>query len=87
MSGKNRRLSVTAVSAARDEILELIENLVDRMTLIQSQEFLGELVTDVGNILDNVDDTIQSIRADTECTCKERGKTGLHSLKCAKRKR
>lgn len=82
-----KRISRTAISNFRDAILTSIEDAKEVMSLRQAKDFLNDLLEDIQNMCHGVDDSISSIRADTECTCGQRGRAGrLHTTTCAKMK-
>lgn len=85
-ASKRKRLRANVIAEWRDSILTEIEEAVDRMSLLQAKEFLYSLQEDIVNKLGEINDKISFIRANTKCTCKERGRTGLHAKKCAKTK-
>lgn len=70
----------------RDAILTKIEDAEGSMTLLQAKDFLLDIRDTVQNLSHSVDDAIASKRADTPCTCSERGKHALHTKACAKTK-
>lgn len=81
-----KKLAGGEVEEHRDAILTALDEATEHMPLLQRKEFIEGLVEDVQNQLNNVNDEIASIRADTACTCTGRGKYGIHTKKCAKTK-
>ena len=81
-----KRKPPSEIAMLRDEALDVIERAEESMTLLQAKEFLADMLDDVRQLLANVEDAIASARADTLCTCGERGRRSLHTKACAKTK-